>query len=211
MSSELERLIGYNFQDENFLTRSVFSRGNDFKRLELLGDSILSFTIIDHIQLLFPNASGGELAVRHNHLVCGETITSIARKNNLDFAIEKVLKTSVSDKVLENTIESLIGAIYIDSENLNKAKKFIFRFWNEIIGDDVAIDSKTLLQEYLQSKGIKPPEYKVVDSSGSDHTPVFTVRAFSREHYGQASAGSIKAAEKKAAKELLNKLKKIYQ
>ncbi|KJV69479.1 ribonuclease III domain protein [Candidatus Neoehrlichia lotoris str. RAC413] len=164
---------------------------------------------------IFPLENEGSLAKRKNALVCKGKIVEIAQSLNLgQFIImsagEKACGGKENLNNLENALEALIGAIYIDG-GIQPAKEFILQHWESSARcmPFPPQDAKTKLQEWAQTQELSTPYYCVINKSGSDHCPVFTVEV-SLSHYGTATAtgNSKKSAEQKAA-ELM--LKKIYK
>lgn len=161
--------------------RSIGSSNNE--RLEYLGDSILGFVIADIIYQKFPTASEGELTRLRASLVKGEKLAEISREIELQ---EKVklgtgeLKSGGwrRDSILANTLEALIGAIYLDSD-IESCRNFILKLYKTHLDNvnpaDIKKDAKTQLQEHLQSRKQNVPDYKVISETGSSHQPEFTV------------------------------------
>ncbi len=184
------------------------------QRLEFLGDRVLGLIIADMIYECFPDANEGELARRHAALVCGETLSMIAKLINLG----EHLRLSDSDAnlgvrdsmaTLEDACEALIGALYIDG-GFNSARNFINEHWGKLL--DVvqapAKDGKTKLQEWAQGQGLPLPHYELLKREGADHSPIFTIEV---QVLGLQScigvAPSKRGAEQIAADNLLEKYK----
>ena len=110
--------------------------------------------------------------------------------------------------ILADSIESLIGAIYLDG-GFQNAKKIIKEIWGPYfdINETNIQDSKTKLQELSQKKSRKLPEYNLIKKQGPSHSPVFTVSLKVLNLKKIKSEGSsIREAEKNAAKIALNLL-----
>ncbi len=161
--------------------RSLGSNNNE--RLEYLGDAILGFIIADYIYDKFPDASEGELTRLRASLVKGEKLAEIGKELELSNKIKLGAGELKSggwrrDSILANTLEAIIGAVYLDS-NLESCREFIMGMYEThlagINSADIKKDAKTQLQEYLQSRKQDVPVYEIINESGSSHQPEFTV------------------------------------
>ena len=218
--------IDYKFQDINLLTQALThpsvnntnpkfkNSGTHYERLEFLGDAVLALVITEYLVNNYLLESEGELAKRRAALVSGATISTIADTINLgDFIImtegEVTLGGRTNLNNLENVLEALIGAVYLDG-GLCEVKKIIHKLWHPVIDQMVKPpqDPKTELQEWAQKLGKPIPLYIVTKTTGPAHMPVFTV---SLEVSGIpsviATASSKKTAEREAAKLMLTKIK----
>lgn len=214
--------IGYKFSDEKLLiealTHPSFNKDSkskiNYQRLEFLGDKVLSLVISEYLMKNYKNENEGELSRRHAALVSGDLLAKVA----LEVGLNEVLRVSIGEKNiggknnkrnLENALEALIGAIYSDSD-FDSAKKFIFKFWNNFLGKDLAPpkDPVSQLQEYVQLHSKQLPKYEIIKTSGSDHMPVFTAKV-SVSHLkleAQAIGNSKKDAQKEVAIAALKEL-----
>ncbi len=221
----ISKVINYKFTDhailEEALTHPSVNKRNSedqivsYERLEFLGDSILNMVVSAMLFKMFPEEKEGALAKRKTDLVCGSTIANVAKEIELgNFIImnnsERCNGGKCNLKNLENSLEALIGAIYIDG-GLESVEKFIIRHWEKLAKDiiDPPQDPKTSLQEWTQKNKLPLPEYELVKQTGPAHNPEFTISIFI-ENYGKVSAcaSSKKIAEQKAAELILEKIKK---
>lgn len=222
--SEFFKKIEYQFKDENLLKLALThpsvnvgkSKGVEYQRLEFLGDRILSFVLGFELFKLFPLDTEGVLAKKFSYIASGKILSEIS--TNIDIPKYIILSSGEerffgrSNKSnLENTLEALIGAIFLDSE-IQTTKKFILQHWKQYLSSvniEIATDSKSLLQEYSQGKFGNLPQYSIVEKTGSEHAPIFKVKVYvvgiSGEFFGQGS--SKKEAEKNAAENLMNFIK----
>ena len=118
-------------------------------------------------------------------------------------------KSKVENKILADSIEALIGAIYYD-KGFDIAEKFILNNWKNFINlsKEIIIDSKTELQEYSLKKFKSLPIYKLVSSSGPRHKPKFIISVKLKDTKMYDGHGeSKKKAEQNAAKKLLDNIK----
>ena len=218
-----ENRIGYIFKNKQILINSLIHPSylidkkksisnylNDFERLEFLGDRVLGLAISSIIYKKFSNNNEGDLSKKLSYLVQKNFLHKIATNlkihNILLFGFKKNEKMNIS--ILADSIESLIGAIYLDG-GFQNAKKIIKEIWGPYfdINETNIQDSKTKLQELSQKKSRKLPEYNLIKKQGPSHSPVFTVSLKVLNLKKIKSEGSsIREAEKNAAKIALNLL-----
>jgi len=123
----------------------------------------------------------GEIAKRKSYLVCTETLAKIGHNINLGKYIymtkgEEKLHGRNNPRIIEDVIESIIGAIYQDG-GIESARKFIKKYWFDLIKQQKVIkkDPKTRLQEWLQKHKYNIPEYNTINQGGTQEAPTFTV------------------------------------
>ena len=218
--NKFEEKIGYVFKNKTLLINSLvhpssltdnkknkIKIANDFERLEFLGDRVLGLAISSIIYKKFSKNNEGDLSKKLAYLVQKNFLHKISIDlkidNILNYSFKKNTKMNIS--ILADSIESLIGAIYLDGGFIN-AKKFINKIWGPYfdIEDQNIQDFKTKLQELSQRKSKKLPEYNLVKKEGPSHSPLFTVslKVLSLKKI-KASGLSIREAEKNAAKKAL--------
>lgn len=214
--SPLEQRIGYQFRDAGLLklalTHASSSRSNN-QRLEFLGDALLGLAVAKILYDSFPSEQEGELARRQAALVRGETLTQVARELGLGEALiiasgEAQAGGRDNASNLEDALEALIGALYLDG-GMEAVENFVLPRWNKLASDMQAPpkDAKTALQEWSQGRGLPVPAYKLVETTGSAHAPVFTIEVTVQGYEPEsAKAASKRAAEQQAAGKLLEKL-----
>ena len=212
---ELEKSINYEFKDIDLLklalTHKSFDNKSNNERLEYLGDSILNSSISKYLYLEFPNQREGLLTRMRSFIVKGETLTKKANELQLNQYIEISKGTAnLSDhrkfSILEGSIESIIGAVFLDSDWDNVDNFILELFANElsiIEANQEFRDSKTELQELLQSKKLKLPIYVTIESDSG-----FDCKLELQEGLFEASGNSKRQAEIAAAKEALIHLKR---
>ena len=142
-------------------------------------------------------------------MVNKRTCIIIAKKLNLKKylylgASHKNLERS-ADKILSDSLEAIVGAIYLDG-GLKSSEKFILNFWETYINESVItqIDSKTKLQEYSLKKFKKLPKYTFFKKTGPQHKPLFKTEVEitgSKKVIGEAT--SKKKAQQNAAAKLI--------
>ncbi len=185
----LERRLGYAFKDPALLERalthpSVVQGGKapDNQVLEFLGDRVLGLFAAECLATVNPDAREGELTRRLHALVNGKACAAIGRDIDLGAALRLAgseTRAGGRDKpsILGDAVEALMAAIYLDG-GLEAARAVFLDLWAESfgnLGDAVARDAKTALQEWAQSLGRPLPAYAVIARAGPDHRPVFTV------------------------------------
>ncbi|MFC4701841.1 ribonuclease III [Glaciecola siphonariae] len=219
--SGLFAALGYVFKNTDLLKQALTHRSankNHNERLEFLGDAVLGLCVAQMLYEKFPSQPEGKLTRMRSNLVKGDTLASIARELDLGSLIflgsgEMKSGGHRRDSILADAVEALLGAIYIES-GLEATKLCIAKLFDSRLAKldpNIQIkDSKTLLQEYLQSRQLPLPEYEVTDISGKDHAQVFTVccTVESLSLRESASGRSRRIAEQKSAKSILEIINK---
>ena len=182
--NELEKKIKINFKNKDLLLKSLthksFNKENNYEKLEFLGDRVLGLIISKKLIEIYPNEKEGILDKKFASLVNKKTCLEIARKIELHRYIltfnMKDKKKVIEDKVLADSLEALIGSIYLE-KGFNSTEKVILNLWSNHIKDSVItqIDAKTKLQEYSLKKFKKLPLYKLISNTGPRHKPLFKV------------------------------------
>ena len=212
----LQKKINIKFKNLNYLKKSITHKSydplNNYEKLEFLGDRILGFVISKKLIELYPEQKEGVLDKKLASLVNKNKCLEVARIIGMDKFIlfgKKGSKVKIENKIMADSIEALIGAIYYD-KGFDISEKFILNKWKNFINlsDKTIIDSKTKLQEYSLKKFKSLPIYKMVSSSGPRHKPMFiiSVRLKDSKIY-DGSGDSKKKAEQNAAKKLLDSIK----
>lgn len=218
--ARLSKRIGYQFSDKALLLQALTHRsakGNHNERLEFLGDSILGFTIAQKLYEQFPKVNEGDLTRMRSSLVKGVTLAEVARSFELgDYLIlgPGELKSGGHrrESILEDAVEAIIGAVYVDSD-IETCRSLILSWFEtrlaEIQPGQAQKDPKTRLQEYLQGRKIDLPLYEVIDTSGQSHNQEFTVRCTTEVLNKDVvtKGSSRRKAEQSAAKQVLTLLK----
>ena len=187
------------------------------ERLEYLGDSILNLIIGEYLYDRFDTKNEGFLTKIRIKLVNGKTLAMLSRKLNIDRHMVIAFNTKVNDKILEDALEALIGAIYLDYRETNMGLHFARHFIVSLINDEIDFDQlmfdtnfKDILLRFTQSKGLKSPVYNVIDIKGKAHEPIFMLQAevdVDGQLYKTSSNGKTKReCEQACAKEILDKL-----
>ncbi|RED14171.1 ribonuclease III [Pontivivens insulae] len=215
----LQKALGYRFRDGALLDRALThaSLSNaarpDNQRLEFLGDRVLGLIIAEALLQEDKSADEGTIAPRFNALVRKETCAAVAEKIGLGPALAMGRSEAQSGgrrktALLGDGMEALIAAIYRDAD-FATARDIVLKLWAEKIAsaDEDARDAKTTLQEWAQAQGQRPPRYQVVERSGPDHRPTFTISAtLDSGQSAQGKAHAKREAEQIAAKALLKEV-----
>jgi ribonuclease-3 len=221
----LQRRLQHEFSNTQLLMRALTHRSfsvDHNERLEFLGDSVLNLAVAD---LLFERLSAlpeGDLSRVRANLVKQDTLHQLA----VELGLPEVIRLGEGEarsggqkrpSILADTLEAVIGAVYLDA-GFAAAQSLVQRLFKavEINPDMEAIgkDPKTELQEWLQGRKMKLPLYRVVGTQGAAHRQTFDVECeipefnFSERGIG----GSRRAGEQAAAAAMLQTLKaKIRQ
>ena len=221
--SVLEGKIGHKFAEQALLERALThisavtgggpqSRSGSYQRLEFLGDHVLGLVISEMLYQAYPRANEGELSQRLADLVRKETCAEVGRE--MDLGAELKLGSSESHAggraritILGDACEALIGAVFLDG-GYEAAQKMIERFWKDRMDRPLRSlrDSKTMLQEWAQARGLPTPAYSELARTGPQHNPKFKVAVTLPNRPAAEGTGSSKrAAEQAAAAEMLSR------
>ena len=215
MYTELLAKLEYQFQDINLLQEALTHPSSvgdkNYERLEFLGDAVLSLVITTLLLEKFEHETEGDLAKRRASVINGKVLCEIANVIGINsFLIisegEENSGGRNNSRNLENTIEAIIGALYLDG-GIEVCRNFIVKYWSELIDANhlPPVDDKTYLQEWSQNKGYGLPEYKVLDKTGPAHKPSFLVEVKVGDlQKCTGVASSKKEAEKEAAQSMIN-------
>jgi len=217
--SGFEQILEYAFVNKGLLITALSHRSlgeDNNERLEYLGDALLGFVIAETLYQRYPDASEGDLTRLRATLVKGETLARIARELQLG---NHVLLGSGELKsggwrrtsILANTLEAIIGAIYLDAGFPTCRDKVLSLFGaiiRETTPDNLVKDPKTRLQEYLQSHQQHLPEYNLIMERGESHARIFTVECAipGLDISVQAEGRNKRSAEQSAAQLALTQL-----
>ena len=185
------------------------------ERLEFLGDAVLELASSTYLYENFPELSEGQLTKTRASIVCSTTLAKLSNKLGLGKMLllgrgEEISGGRNRTSNLEDTFESVIGAIYLDS-GWEVAKNYVIRqlapeFQNAKIGENLK-DYKTALQEFVQQNPNSKIEYVELGSSGPDHMKVFEFAVkIDGKTYGKGKGKSKKIAEQAAAEKTLKML-----
>lgn len=220
---ELEKRIGYYFQDKSLLKQAVthssysneqkINRLKHYERLEFLGDAVLELVSSEFLFRTYPDMPEGKLTKLRASMVCEPALAYCAAALELGQFLflgkgEENTGGRMRDSITSDVMESVIGAIYLDGGQ-EKAKEFIDRFiLSDLEHKRLFYDSKTNLQEYVQGRFKTDVAYEVIEESGPEHDKQFKVHvSIGSRILGTGSGKTKKAAEQQAAYQALMSLK----
>jgi ribonuclease III len=216
----LQKTLGYQFKDESLLLQALTHRsfkGAHNERLEFIGDSLLGMFVAEALYFEFPKANEGELTRMRSQLVKGQTLTAVAQELDLSPWLRLGQGEMKSggfrrESILEDAIEAIIGAVYLDSD-IEQCKDFVLKLIKARLADvdpsKALKDPKTQLQEVLQSRQRPLPEYDVLETKGQAHNQIFTVQCKLDDGQSVTATGtSRRKAEQSAARKALEVVKK---
>ena len=209
----LQTRLGHTFQDAGLLQQALTHRSHSSlhnERLEFLGDSILNCAVASILYDRYNAIDEGDLSRLRANLVKQQSLFEIAQKLELSQFLrlgEGELKSGGFRRpsILADTLEALLGAIFLDA-GFDAAAKVVRSFYIPILDSvdprTLGKDAKTLLQEFLQSKKISLPLYNDVATHGAAHSQEFEIECLvprlNIQVYGRG--GSRRAGEQAAAK-----------
>ena len=211
---KLEKKINYKFKNRDLLIKSLthksFDKINNNEKIEFLGDRVLGLIIAKKLLEIYPDEKEGILDKKYASLVNKKTCLEIAKGVNLQNYIlvfnPKNKSVIIEDKVISDSCEALIGAIYLD-RGFNFTEKIILNLWKEKIKGSVItqVDAKTKLQEFSLKKFKRLPIYKTISDTGPRHKPIFRVAVkLQNTKFYNGDGKSKKEAEQNAALFCLN-------
>lgn len=217
---ELQDRLQHRFSDVTLLSRALTHRSfssTHYERLEFLGDSVLGLAISDLVYSRLGALPEGDLSRVRANLVKQDTLCALA----MDLGLASVLKLGEGElrsggqkrpSILADALEAVIGAVYLDA-GFASAQALVHRLFNAVEispqMDAIGKDAKTALQEWLQGRKMKLPQYKVVGTIGAAHKQSFDVECEIPELRlaERGIGGSRRAAEQAAASAMLHTLK----
>lgn len=188
--------------------RSVLTNN---QRLEFLGDAVLNFIVAEYLYRNYSDKPEGDLTQIRARVVCEKALVGIARSINVGKYLmlgrgEEMSGGRSRKSILADTIEAIIGAIYLD-QGLDSAREFILKYLQPVITETVRgdyQDHKSRLQEYVQSRSKYNVHYRILDESGPAHAKNFVAGVFLKDELLASGQGkSKKEAEQSAAEKAL--------
>ena len=212
--------FNYDFRNTSLLelalTHRSYSAENN-ERLEFLGDAVLDLVLSDVLFQLYPSVNEGNLSLMRASIVNEKSLSSLARELNINDEIilgegETISGGQQRNSILANTIEAIVGAIYMDSDFETAAGVIKTIFKESIDSIDLSSsykDDKSTLQELLQQQQNNLPEYLLIKTTGEKHDQNFFIDCVIKDE-GITTSGegkTIKIAEQEAARKALIRLK----
>ena len=216
--NSLEQNLGFKISNLELYTKAIThksaDKNNNYEKLEFLGDRVLGLCISKKLLEIFPNEKEGILDKKLASLVNKNKCYEIGQQLKLDKIVKignlRLKKQVVEKKIISDSCEALIGAIYLD-KGFDFVDKFILKNWDKHINDKniIIVDAKTKLQEYSLKKFKLLPIYKFISDSGPKHKPNFKVAVKLKDtSFIEAEGSSKKMAQQAAASKLLNIIEK---
>ncbi len=221
--TELEELVGHQFADRDVLARAMrhgsavrAAIDGSYERLEFLGDAVLGLAVGRMLFDWFPTSDQGALTRMRALLTRSTTLAIKARELGLEGAIEAGRSEGAEDgsmrpALLEDVLESLVGAVFLDG-GFEPAFQFVARLFADDLErlDETTLrlaDPKTALQEEAQGRGLALPVYHSVSSHGPDHRPRWVVEVeWDGEVVATGEGSSKRSAQTRAARQALTLL-----
>ncbi|HYM69632.1 MAG TPA: ribonuclease III [bacterium] len=224
--AELETKLDVRFRDRSLLHTALVhgsvgsdarsQHGDNYERLEFLGDAVLNLAISDHLYRMFPTRLEGDLARLRAAVVSEGPLAHVARAMDLGRYLvlgrgEEKGGGRSRASLLADVLEAVVGAVYVDS-GYGVAHHCVMRWF----GEDLARleepgegDYKSQLQELVQQRERRLPRYRITGQEGPDHSRVFVaVVEVSGRTLGEGRGRSKKEAEQAAAQEALVQLRR---
>ncbi|MFC6277265.1 ribonuclease III [Psittacicella hinzii] len=219
----LEKKLEYKFKNIHHLrvatTHSSFCNTENYERYEFLGDSIVNFVIGKYLFNTIKDVDEGALTKMRSALICGASLCDIARKLNLGYYI-RLAKGEIQnngrtrDSILEDTVEAICAAIYLDSGSFEVTEKAVLNIFKDNLRQKESFrtgyrDPKTLLQEIVQEIFKNKPTYVLVRTEGKSHNQTFYAECLINElGFKTPGVGKNKRkAEQEAAMLMIRKLR----
>lgn len=221
---ELEKKIGYQFRDKRLLKQALthssyaneqkINKLKDYERLEFLGDAVLELVSSDFLFHENPQMPEGKLTKLRSSMVCEPALAYCAKDLELGKYMllgkgEEATGGRQRDSITSDAMEAVIGALYLDG-GFGAAHDFIHRFvLSDLENKILFYDSKTVLQEMIQTDNASQFGYELKGETGPDHNKEFLVDAvLNGKIIGKGKGRTKKAAEQQAAYEAILHLRK---
>ena len=209
----LEKRIAHRFTAPRLLEQALTHRSlgaDNNERLEFLGDGVLGCAVADELYARFPHLTEGKLTRLRASLVREEALAEAGGRLGLAEHL-RLGKVAAQPSLLADALEALVGAVFLDGGYAAARKTVVAIFGPQLQALDpeqAAKDAKTELQELLQAKRLKLPEYRVVAVQGEAHKQSFQVecRVVELDLSATGSGTSRQRAEQQAARRLLERL-----
>lgn len=226
-AKNFEKVIGYKFSDINklviALTHSSYANEKRMpktkcnERMEFLGDAVLELVMSEYLFESMKNVQEGELTRKRASIVCEQTLDLCAREIGLEKYIflghgEELTGGRKRASIVSDAFEAVIGAIYLDGGFTN-AKEFIAKFVIDGIEEKTLFyDSKTILQEMVQGRGLGEIRYELAGENGPEHDKTFEVDLYVADNRISTGRGHTKKnAQQQAAYKAILRYKQLEE
>lgn len=220
---ELEERIRYSFHDSGLLLQAIthssyanerkINKIEDYERLEFLGDAVLELVSSEFLFRGNPSLSEGQLTKTRASMVCEPALAYCARQIGLEKYIllgkgEEITGGRSRDSIISDVMEAIIGAVYLDG-GFEKAGDLIHRvILSDIEDKQLFYDSKTVLQEMVQTMNNASLTYKLIAERGPEHDKEFEVVVCINDKVCGTGVGhNKKAAQQQAAYQAILELR----
>lgn len=226
----LERVLKYQFKDpalartamthRSYLHATPGRSGDSNERMEFLGDSVVGLAVNEFLYNKFPKLREGELTKMKSLLVSRVILSRAATVMGLGhFVLLSEAENESGGRnrasILADTLEGIIGAVYLDG-GLEPARKLterlLLREVHEILSDANLANYKSMLQEYVQGEFKTHPQYRISSENGPDHQKLFAVEVVvNGRTLGRGHGNNKKEAEQEAARDALLHFEKMVR
>ena len=226
----LERVLKYQFRNSglartamthrSYLHASPGRSGESNERMEFLGDSVVGLAVNEFLYNKFPKLREGELTKMKSLLVSRVILSRTATVMGLgDYILLSEAENGSGGRgrasILADTLEGVIGAVYLDG-GLEPARKLterlLLREVHEILSDANLANYKSMLQEYVQGEFKTHPQYRISSENGPDHQKLFAVEVVvNGKTLGRGHGNNKKEAEQEAARDALLHFEKLVR
>jgi len=211
---KLQKTIKVKFKNIELLKKAIthksFDSINNYEKLEFLGDRLLGLIISKKLLSMYPDVKEGFLDKKLASLVNQEKCYEVGKKLKLDEFVlvgNNKKNSKVEIKIISDCIESLIGAIYYE-KGFDFVERFVLNLWKDLLESSkiTLIDAKTKLQEYSLKKFKMLPIYKLLNTSGPKHKPIFKIAVrLKNSEFVDGAGKSKKIAQQDAANRYIKK------
>ena len=206
---DIEKLIGYYFENKDLLQRALthpsyshIHGGENYQRLEFLGDSIVDFIIADELCKAYPDLDEGKLTKMRCAIVSAPPLATAVKASGLDKYIRMGFG-ELGDNIRSDLFEAICGAIYLDG-GIDKAREFVVKNLQESIAtskDNYKNDFKSAVLEKYAKHNV---EFRDSGKRGEEHHPIFTVELYiDGKLVATADGENKKSAQQKCAQSVL--------
>ena len=226
----LESVLKYQFKDpalahtamthRSYLHATPGRSGDSNERMEFLGDSVVGLAVNEFLYNKFPKLREGELTKMKSLLVSRVILSRAATVMGLgNFVLLSEAENESGGRnrasILADTLEGIIGAVYLDG-GLEPARKLterlLLREVHEILSDANLANYKSMLQEYVQGEFKTHPQYRISSENGPDHQKLFAVEVVvNGRTLGRGHGNNKKEAEQEAARDALLHFEKMVR
>ena len=205
----INKAFNYSICNVQYFT-SAFTHKNtsddNYERLEILGDSVLQLTVTELLFIKYPEYTEGQITVVRQNLVNSKSLKRIFLSLKLEDTFKKMNPKFTEGNIYSDIFESLIGALYLDS-NYETVRDIVHILFKPLLSDNLSDkDAKTLLQEYMHSKKLRLPLYSTSVIKHAKYKYLITCELLDLNIKESLQSNKVKPTEQKIARALLNKL-----